>query len=121
VGGGGIDDDAVITAFTALGRLDAADIVGITGELSAYMMNCEQLVGVEAEDELKEAEAYWQRHHLVFPYIAKVVRVAYTYTTSSAAAERVFSVLKNSFGREQKEALEDYVSLSVMLQTNKRE
>jgi hypothetical protein len=56
----------------------------------------------------------------VFPYLAKVVRLAFTYTSSSAAAERVFSILKNSFGREQKEAIEDYVSVSVMLQMNRR-
>jgi hypothetical protein len=70
---------------------------------------------------LQDAQIYWLRHYAVFPYIAKVVPLAYIYATSSAAAEGVFSILKKSFGREQKEALEDYVSTSVMLQINKRE
>ena len=34
---------------------------------------------------------------------------------SSAAAERVFSILQSSFG---KQSLEDYIQLSVMLQYN---
>jgi hypothetical protein len=109
-----------VTAFTVLGRLDAADIPGLREELPRYIESAIHLADIEAVDEVREAEFYWQRHYAVFPYIAKVVRFAYTYATSSAAAERVFSVLKNSFGREQKEALEDYVSLSVMLQMNRR-
>ena len=40
---------------------------------------------------------------------------------SSAAAERVFSVLNNTFARKQLRALEDYVEASIMLQYNKRE
>ena len=37
---------------------------------------------------------------------------------SSAAAERVFSLLESSFSQRQSSALEDYISLSVMLQYN---
>ena len=39
---------------------------------------------------------------------------------SSAAAERVFSLLANSFSEQQTRALEDYVQTSVMLQYNYR-
>ena len=39
---------------------------------------------------------------------------------SSAAFERVFSLLKNSFGVQQDNALKDYVEASLMLQFNKR-
>jgi hypothetical protein len=39
--------------------------------------------------------------------------------TSSAAAERVFSVLNNLFGDDQKSALEDYVEGALMLAYNK--
>ncbi len=35
---------------------------------------------------------------------------------SSAAAERVVSLLQNSFSNRQQSSLEDYISLSVMLQ-----
>ena len=38
----------------------------------------------------------------------------------SAAAERVFSLLNNSFDTKQESALEDYIHLSVMMQYNNR-
>ena len=40
--------------------------------------------------------------------------------TSSAAAERVFSILKASFNEQQDCALVDYIQASVMAQYNKR-
>ena len=38
---------------------------------------------------------------------------------SSAAAERVFSLLQNSFSKGQTSALQDYIQISVMLQYNR--
>ena len=38
----------------------------------------------------------------------------------SAAAERVFSLLNNSFGSRQQNSLEDYVEASIILQYSKR-
>ena len=40
---------------------------------------------------------------------------------SSAATERVFSIMKSSFNSEQNLALEDYMEVSLMLQCNKRD
>ena len=39
---------------------------------------------------------------------------------ADAAAERVFSLLQSSFGKQQEQSLEDYVQLSVMMQYNFR-
>ena len=39
---------------------------------------------------------------------------------SSATAERVFSMLNQSFGEQQQNALEDLVETTIMLQCNKR-
>ena len=70
-------------------------------------------------DELKSVTKFWQLHVQVPPHIRKFVKYAYTIITSSAAAERVFSVIKRSFDRAQKGALEDYVFLSSIMQYNK--
>ena len=40
---------------------------------------------------------------------------------SSAAAERVFSILTTSFGHLQNQSLSDYIELSLMLQYNNRQ
>jgi hypothetical protein len=42
-------------------------------------------------------------------------RIAMLYQPSSAAAERVFSLLKSQFGKRQQSSLEDYVSTSIKL------
>ena len=39
----------------------------------------------------------------------------------SAAAERVFSLLESSFSFKQNTSLQDYISLSVMLQYNNKD
>ena len=39
---------------------------------------------------------------------------------SSAAAERVFSLLKNAFGEQQQSSLHDLVAATLMVQYNKR-
>ena len=39
---------------------------------------------------------------------------------SSAAAERAFSILCNSFGERQESSLQDYIECSIMLQYNGR-
>ena len=40
---------------------------------------------------------------------------------SSAAAERVFSILSNSFTDTQRSSLEDYIETSIMIQYNNKE
>jgi len=37
---------------------------------------------------------------------------------SSAAAEKAFSLLQNSFGKRQEHSLEDYIQLPAMMQYN---
>ena len=46
-------------------------------------------------------------------------RKVITVQPSSAAAERVFSLLSNSFTKRQTSSLEDYMQLSVMLQCDR--
>jgi hypothetical protein len=67
------------------------------------------------------AVIFWKIHKGDLPGLAKFVRYAFTICTSSASAERSFSVLKRCFGNQQRLALEDYVMLSCMLQTNRED
>lgn len=72
-------------------------------------------------DEVKSIVKFWKLHKDQMPSMCKFIRYAYTITTSSAPAERVFSVIKRSFDTGQKGALEDYVFLSAIMQFNKVE
>ena len=50
---------------------------------------------------------------------AKVNKLVLLVQPSSAAAERVFSLLQNSFSQRQSSSLEDYIETSLMLQYNR--
>lgn len=53
--------------------------------------------------------------------LSGLVRICFSLARSSAGAERVFSILKNSFTINQmRSSLEDYTACSVMLQHNKK-
>lgn len=72
------------------------------------------------QDEMDTAVKFWKIHKNDIPGLAKFARYAFTICTSSASAERSFSVLKRCFGDQQRLALEDYVMLSCMLQCNRK-
>ena len=48
------------------------------------------------------------------------MRIVRSFTPNSAAAERVFSLLKDLFGDQQMLALADYVQAALMLNYNDR-
>lgn len=63
---------------------------------------------------------WWKSHESSLPKWASACRLVLLMQPSSAAAERVFSILTNSFSHKQESSLEDYIELSIMLQYNKR-
>lgn len=56
-----------------------------------------------------------------FPAWTACAQIVFTFTPNSAAAERVFSLLKSMFAEDQLSALADYIQAAVMLRYNKRE
>ena len=60
---------------------------------------------------------WWKNHAVQLPFWSTGCRAILLLQPSSADAERVFSLLSNSFKENQQNALEDYIiSTSVMLQ-----
>ena len=49
----------------------------------------------------------------IMPYHVTSEHTQYMHTAASAAVERVFSTLNNSFSDDQKRALEDYIELTL--------
>lgn len=64
--------------------------------------------------------SFWKAHRGRFPNTFVVARYLATFPTSSAASERVFSVLKRHLSDQMQGVLEDYIKTSVMLEYNKR-
>ena len=53
-------------------------------------------------------------------YYATAARKVLVVQPSSAASERVFSLLNNAFSQQQHSALQDYIEASIMMQYNRR-
>lgn len=65
------------------------------------------------------AQLFWKVARVHITYLAELAYFAFTLTPSSAAAERVFSILKSVMTTQQmKLALTDYTQGSVMLAYN---
>ena len=63
---------------------------------------------------------WWRTNGGAFKHWALAARIVFAFTPSAAASERVFSLLKNMFGADQKACLADYIQAALMLAYNKR-
>jgi hAT family C-terminal dimerisation region len=94
----------------------------IVGDLHTYLHLVSDIPAhLSKSDEMDYADVFWKSYGARLPGFVKLARYAFTIVTSSASAERAFSVLKRSFQAEQRLALEDYVMLSCMLQINRKD
>ena len=64
------------------------------------------------------SKSWWKRNEKVLPNWSSTCKSVLLVQLSSAAAERVFSILSNSFTDRQKHSLKDYIETSVTLQYN---
>ena len=93
-----------------------ATIDGLVRELPQYI-TATQDVAIECEGRKVE---WWKVHEERLPNWSSAVKKVLLVQPSSAAAERVFSLLSASFHEQQENALSDYLQASVMLQYNNR-
>ena len=64
------------------------------------------------------SKSWWKRNEEVLPNWSSTCKSVLLVQPSLAAAERVFSILSNSFTDRQEHSLKDYIETSVMLQYN---
>lgn len=100
-----------LNSLSAFPCFDSEAIEGMKSELPTYLAAAE---GVAPQFDPCE---WWKHHSAETPTWAKSFQKIALIQPSSAAAERVFSLLQ-SFGKQQEQSLEDYIQLSVMMQYN---
>ena len=83
-------------------------------ELPTYMATAD---GVST---LVDKQQWWKNHESELPNWSTACKAALLIQPSSAAAERVFSLLSNSFTERQARSIENYIETSVMVQYNNR-
>lgn len=64
---------------------------------------------------------WWRCHARHIPHWATAARIMFAISPSSAAAERVFSILANSFGSTRDSALEDLVEGTLQVRFNDKQ
>ena len=105
-----IDDLKAISCLHSSALLE-----GLKAELPTYMATAD---GVST---LVDKQQWWKNHESELPNWSTACKLAFLVQPSSAAAERVFSLLPNSFTERQARFMEDYIETSVMLQYNHRQ
>ena len=110
-------------ALESLRRFPTETVNNIVGEWNTYKRILRELPSTESEGvfkfQVQRCMIFWRTHYSALPAMSKFARFCMTLAPSSAAAERVFSYLKNSFTVSQmRQSLEDYTQCSIMLQHN---
>ena len=112
------------TAVVKLNRFHNPEIESMVQELINYKREVLDFRRTDDEGvykfQMDRCATFWGDRFARLPNLAKFARYCFTLTPSSAGAERVFSILKNTFSvRQMRWSLEDYTECSVMLQHNK--
>ena len=107
----------------AASDLDALDCLPFLDSVAINNLKCELPVYIAAVEDVSDSIdpiRWWKIHQEQLPQWASACKRMLLVQPSSAAAERVFSLLQNSFLKCQTSALQDYIQISVMLQYNSR-
>ena len=91
-------------------------INGLITELPNYVAAAHNFTMACEEDKVN----WWRQHSDRSPHWSFAVMKVILVQPSSAAAEKVFSIINSSFNDSQDHALVDYIQACVMLQYNKR-
>ena len=92
---------------------DNVTVNALKQELPAFRAAAEDVTGVDPAK-------WWKDHADELPSWSSAAAEVLLIQPSSAAAERVFSLLQQAFQYQQDQALEDYVEASIMVQYNGR-
>ena len=101
-----------VDQLSAFSFLTSMVLSNLKAELPTYVAKAD---GVDPNLPLR----WWKNNCDFLPHWSALARQILLVQPSSAAAERVFSLLANSFGDQQTNALQDYIETSIMIQYNK--
>ena len=98
---------------------------GLLRELPAYLVATRDVVIDHSEGKQDHAFTqqvlqWWATNGAKFQTWAAAAQIVFAFTPNSAAAERVFSMLKSMFGDQQMVTLADIIQTALMLRINKR-
>ena len=98
-------------------------IPGLLAESHTYLTLAAPCAGFDTSNVQAYTAAllkWWKINHPTIPTWAKAARIIFAMAPSSAASERVFSLVESMFGKDRLSSLSDQLQGSVMLKYNKR-
>ena len=108
---------ANVEALRQFPFLDSNDVINdLVTEMPKYLAAAQDVIMACEEDKVK----WWRQQSDNLPHWSSAVMKVLLVQPSSAAGERVFSILNSSFNDSQEHALVDYLQACVMLQYNNR-
>ena len=107
-----LQEEIIFVQYLPIG---ARLIEDLEAELKTYKNIADHHNG---EDDDEDDWAFWRRYFIRLPAWYKLAEEAALVMCSSAAVERVFSLLNNSFDDSQQSSLNDYKESSVMIRYN---
>lgn len=107
-------DTQAVDSLAVFPFFDTVELQHLKTELPNYIAACEDV------DASHDICTFWKNHESTLPYWSAAASKVVVIQPSSAAVERVFSVLNRSFSDAQNGSLQDLVETFVMLQFNKR-
>ena len=108
---------ANVEALRQFPFLDSNDVINdLVTEMPNYLAAAQDVIMACEQDKVK----WWRQQSDNLPHWSSAVMKVLLVQPSSAAAERVFSILNSSFNDSQEHALVDYLQACVMLQYNNR-
>ena len=114
---------AADTAGAAWAYMAAPELTpALKRELPAYLSKCAGATfdHTDVDEFTKGVLLWWANNGKNFPTWALAMQIVGSFTPNSAAAERVFSMLKQMFGDTQMSALADMIQAALMLKYNGR-
>ena len=110
-------------ALKSLQRFSTDTVNKIVGEWNAYKRILRDFPSTHSEGifkfQVQRCMIFWRNNYSPLPALSEFARFCMTLASSSAAAERVLSYVKNSFTVSQmRQSLEDFTQCSIMLQHN---
>jgi hypothetical protein len=97
-------------------------VAALKRELPAYLSKCAGATfdHTDVAEFTKGVLLWWANNGKNFPTWALAMQIVGSFTPNSAAAERVFSMLKQMFGDMQMSSLADMIQAALMLKYNGR-
>lgn len=103
----------VVNTLNCFPFLDSSSILdGLKNELPLYLAKA-----ADVSEDISCLE-WWKLNEQGLPCWSAAAKKVLLVQPSSASAERVFSLLNNSFSSQQQSGLQDYIETSIMLQYN---